>query len=128
WADYNNDGKLDLVSISSSAGVRLLRNDGNGSFTSVTLTAVSNPLWVNWVDYDGDLDLDLYLATGATGGRVLRYDGGDTFTLVTPSGLGGVDTETAAWADYDGDGDQDVFIGSDSSLICLLYDNNGGGT
>ena len=65
WADYDNDGDLDLF-VANSGASKLFRNDGGESFTDVTAAAgVSDPdsdhrtMGVAWGDFDGDGFLDL---------------------------------------------------------------------
>ena len=68
WADYDNDGDLDIAVCGltgSSVVTKVYRND-NGTFVD-TLAAVAGVMdgWLSWGDYDGDGNLDL-LVTGAT--------------------------------------------------------------
>jgi hypothetical protein len=70
WGDYDGDGDLDLIVMTSGGISSLYRNNGNGSFTRWDSTAgmlgSSNFRGASWGDYDGDGDLDLFAAsTGA---------------------------------------------------------------
>ena len=65
WADYDNDGDLDLF-VANFGASRLFRNEGNDSFTDVTVASgVADPdaehrtMGVAWGDYDRDGFLDL---------------------------------------------------------------------
>ena len=65
WADYDNDGDLDLY-VANFGASKLFRNDGDHSFTDVTAASgVGDPdadyrtMGVAWGDYDGDGFLDL---------------------------------------------------------------------
>ena len=65
WADYDNDGDLDLY-VANFGASKLFRNDGSDSFTDVTAASgVADPdadhrtMGVAWADYDGDGFLDL---------------------------------------------------------------------
>ena len=67
WADYDNDGDLDLF-VSTYGDSRLYRNDGPPEFAFTDMTSyagVSDPdpsyrtTGVSWGDYDGDGLLDL---------------------------------------------------------------------
>src|SRR5205823_8477500 len=118
WGDYDNDGDLDVLIINSVEGdfSQLLRNDGNGVFTSVPTgcfptsagTAASG-------DYDNDGDLDLVISGVRLGGQVAtklyRNDGDGTFTEIN-SGLPPEFAASVSWGDYDHDGNLDLlFVG-----------------
>ena len=125
FADYDNDGRLDLFTANYGVGVknRLFHNDstpGHIRFSEVSAQAgVGAPGWswaATWSDADGDGWQDLYVVRGRypAGEPNLMYrnnhDG--TFTeigretgLNDPNwGLG------AVWADVDGDGRFDLFL------------------
>ena len=64
-ADYDNDGNCDLL-ITQIGGLKLLHNNGDGTFTDVTDTAGLNvsgdhPTSAVWADFDRDGHLDLYV-------------------------------------------------------------------
>ncbi len=116
FADYDQDGDLDLyLTNRSGTANRLYRNDG-GSFAEiaasvgVAATGLSNN--ISWVDYDQDGDLDLYITKdGSQINHMYRNDSPTSFTDVAPAlGLNdGPQGEAIAWGDYDQDGDLDLF-------------------
>lgn len=63
-ADYDNDGNVDLYVTNFGANV-LYRNNGNGTFTDVTVSAgVGDPGWSSsacFLDYNSDGHLDLFV-------------------------------------------------------------------
>lgn len=67
WADYDNDGDLDLF-VANFGASRLFRNDGASSFADVTAEAgVADPdgdhrtMGVAWSDFDSDGYMDLLI-------------------------------------------------------------------
>jgi hypothetical protein len=119
WPDYDGDGDPDLA----FDGVRLLRNNGDGTFTDVSAAAGLAGVPSNggvWADYDNDGDLDLYAtvsswqsADPARHDRLFRNNGDGTFTDVSDEAGAPYDdlpTEAAAWGDYDGDGFVDLYV------------------
>ncbi len=137
WADYDNDGYLDLVKgISNPFGgpTQLYRNTRNGTFANVTTASIGNvgpgAQNVVWGDYDNDGFVDLFMAVGYNApDNVLLHNRGDgTFSrvtgnpMVTATGISG----GASWGDCDNDGRLDLIV-TRTSAGCLLYHNEGGG-
>jgi enediyne biosynthesis protein E4 len=119
-ADYDRDGDLDLFVVNyldydfdqlpvsgkfcsyrgipvacgprglKGAGDTLYRNNGDGSFTDVSMAAgVHDPqgwygLACAWGDYDNDGDADLFVANDTTPNLLYRNNGEGTFTDVAP--------------------------------------------
>jgi hypothetical protein len=121
--DYDNDDDLDLYFVNSGPlnGPRgkatnvLYRNDGDGTFSDVTASALvagaSYGMGVVAADYDNDGDQDLYLTN--LGPNILYRNNGDgTFSDVSRE-AGVADTSwgsSAAFVDYDNDGDLDLYV------------------
>ena len=128
WADYDNDGDLDLYSCSETmreAGVestallfpsRLFRNDGNGQFEDVAQEAgVQNWRYCKgsaWGDYDNDGDSDLYISNFGGENRLYRNNGDATFSDVAAElDIAEPIDSFATWFwDYDNDGWLDIFV------------------
>jgi Tfp pilus assembly protein PilF len=129
FADYDNNGWLDLFVIGREGRGHLLRNRGDGTFLDVTAKAgvadVRGGRKALFVDLDHDGDLDLLLV--ANGQRtVYRNNLDGTFTEATAVfGLAGAgDARDAVFGDFDGDGRIDVFVTNEHGSDALLH--NGG--
>jgi Tfp pilus assembly protein PilF len=129
FADYDNDGWLDLFVIGGEGRGHLFRNRGDGTFVDVTAKAgvadvrgARKALFVD-LDHDGDLDL---LLVGNGQRTVYRNNLDGTFTEVTASfGLAGSGySRDAVVADFDGDGRIDVFVTNEHGSDALFH--NGG--
>ncbi len=81
WADYNNDGWLDLFVSDFSAANRLYRNNGDGTFTRITDGAlVHDPgasTGSSWGDFDRDGFVDLFVANADSQGNFLYRNQGN---------------------------------------------------
>jgi len=96
FADYDNDGDLDLYCANYGVGAKnvLFANNGDGTFSDVTDAAgVGDKSWSwmgVWSDIDNDGDVDLYVVNG-------RYPVGEPNKLFVNNG-NGTFTEGAAAA------------------------------
>ena len=146
FADYDNDGHMDVAFSGDTTTDILYRNQGDGTFVDVTAAArfkhLTNGKGLAWGDYDNDGFLDLYIprgqaaAHGTLGGTLYRNNGNGTFTDATAAA--GVASTTnnwsAVWGDYDNDGFLDLFVTCAGASALgtgnanLLYHNNGNGT
>ena len=132
WFDYNNDGLLDLYVLSgrymegvtkfskpdgTDATNHLYRNNGDGTFTDVTMQAgvpgKDFGMGATAGDYDNDGREDLYITNYQS--SILYHNNGDgTFTDVTAKA--GVENPRfgvgTAFFDYDRDGSLDLYVGN----------------
>jgi len=134
WADYDNDGDLDLAVSLKSGEIRLYRND-KGVLASVggdlgLPTAGYEFRALDWGDYDGDGWVDLL--AGATApdklSAVFHNLGGKSFVDVAREvglTLPGRSSRQNNWIDYDNDGDLDLYA-TDRMGANKLYRNDGG--
>jgi hypothetical protein len=138
WADYDNDGYVDLFvanyetprswnegGLSRGNPDFLWQNNGDGTFSDVSEQAGLRAFpeqcgrGAAWADYDNDGDTDLYVANYRLDFNFLWQNNGDG-TFENVSG----DTHTAGemisgsfghsigagWADFDNDEDWDLFV------------------
>ena len=138
WADYDNDGYLDLFVANNNENNFLYHNNRDGTFTKITsgriVTDGGSSLGAAWGDYDNDGFLDLFVANANQRNFLYHNNGDGTFGKIT-SGAIVVDVGYswgAAWADYDNDGFLDLFVAngppSGPGQNDFLYHNNGDGT
>ncbi|MCX6258071.1 MAG: FG-GAP-like repeat-containing protein [Bacteroidia bacterium] len=136
WADFDNDGDLDLLITGTGSNGNIstfYRNDGNGVFTAISsnLPGVSNGC-ISLADYDNDNDVDILLSGNYSGTYITylyRNDGNFTFTLENSS-LPGIINGSTAWADFDNDGKPDILISGagTSGPVTKIFRNNGDNT
>ena len=156
WADYDNDGYLDLYIadgvIGDGAANVLYRNNGDGTFTNTAEVAgvadTGNSLGTAWGDYDKDGYIDLHVVNFGQSNVLYRNNGDGTFTdvtLTTGMNLPVTDPFVTFFLDVDNDADLDIFISNSGSFQAfiagqitgtaphdsdrqVLYRNNGDGT
>lgn len=127
-ADFNEDGKRDLV-VLSMTNLNFLIGNGDGTFVPQPPIIIgSSTGWVATDDFNNDGDIDLVVATNSGSGlSVLLGNGDGTFDPATTVNAGGAATFVAT-GDLNDDGNVDlaVILQSDSKVSALL--GNGDGT
>ena len=144
WADYDNDGDMDLFvanfdtmnflyrnllipsNVATFERMNVFDNDERGRFFGGS-----------WGDFDNDGNLDLFVISGDTSakknilyknkgnGTFKKNSGGDIASDISRS-------RSSSWSDFDNDGDLDLFVANefsteDSTGNNFLYENNGNG-
>ena len=138
WADFDNDGRLDLLVSYGGGGnqapEQLWRNLPDGRFVAVqddpVVTAAGFSLGAGWGDYDNDRLPDLYVGNGWNEVGILFHNlGNGRFERNTrpPFDSQAASSSTVAWGDYDNDGDLDLFVGHGTPYTSSLYRNEGTG-
>jgi photosystem II stability/assembly factor-like uncharacterized protein len=139
WADYDNDGDLDLLlpsiwdEVTFTSRTALMRNDGSDGAGGWTFTEIetdfgpSDHVQSAWADHDGDLDLDLLLVhlsplTESGFIRRFRNDGDGVFVGEEILGTLSVEHGEAQWGDADDDGDLDILVAGNIRETDGTYD------
>lgn len=133
-ADYNNDGNLDILVLrggwETALRKSLLRNNGDGTFTDVTVQAgLGEPTTTEfavWVDINNDGFLDLYVGNENEPNQLFLNNGDGTFKDISKSSGTALTllTKAVVAADYDGDGYADLFVSNYRGDSALLHNNH----
>jgi len=141
WADYNNDGRLDLMA--AADGWQGTSNDrrnlvytsvGNWFVRNLDVPFANDRLYshgINWCDFDNDGDRDAYVANYQyQSNNYYRNNGDGSFTKLLKGHMtmDGAYSTGASIGDYDNDGDMDVFVANGyTANYNFLYENTGSG-
>jgi len=118
WADFNNDGHLDLYVGNEDGPSKLFVNDGRGHFRNISFIAgVENNRFakgVVWGDYNNDGFPDLYVSNYQQENRLYVNNKDSTFTDVAPElGVTGPVNSFPTWFwDFNNDGHLDLYVSS----------------
>lgn len=140
WADFDNDGDLDVFLANDFGFNSLFKNEGNFIFTKILNDTVAKTparsFSSAWSDIDNDGDLDLFVTNSfATGTKLVNYfyinDGQGNFTRNNTD----IVAKDSSWSygcafgDYDNDGFEDLSVATcrfnGIDFPDFLYHNNG---
>ena len=127
--DFNGDGKLDVVAVSSgSSDVAVLLGDGAGAFAQPTFYTVgTRPEWVATGDFNHDGKSDIVVVNnGSQSVSVLLSDSAGSFAVTNYAV--GIEPHSVAVGDFNADGNPDLAVTNGySGTVSILAGNAQGG-
>jgi hypothetical protein len=138
-ADINNDGKADLIAITSGSSVVVLLGMGNGHFATPYWVAYSNDIveTLAVADVNGDGKLDV-VTGNAIDEQVAAPGPVADVSVLLGDGMGNFTSDQTYWAssvtgpasiavsDVNGDGRPDIILSGYGSGIDVLMNSGGG--
>ncbi|HUX95876.1 MAG TPA: FG-GAP-like repeat-containing protein [Bacteroidales bacterium] len=140
WADYDNDGDLDILLTGTTNGhysggvTKIYSNNGNNSFTEQTDIILAGISYGNaaWGDFNNDDTLDI-IVTGKNISnqeitKIYLNNGENIFTELENLTIPGISYGKVSCGDYDNDNFLDIMItGKDNSghVIAKIFRNTG---
>jgi hypothetical protein len=140
WIDFDGASKLDIYTNVFPHSNHMYRNNGDNTFTEVSIgTPTDNPCVTEspaWADIDNDGDLDLfesnflhyYDESTPVNNKLYINNNDGTFSELdrsSPIVSDGLGANGSTWGDYDNDGDMDLYVFSVMHTGNYLYRNNG---
>ena len=136
WADFDNDGWLDLfVANQGSQSNYLFHNDSGVTFTPITsgdvVTDVGDSKGCAAADYNNKNGIDLFVANGGVTGEnnfLYANNGDGSFTKITdgPVASDARVSSGGSWGDFNNDGWLDLYVTNRNGSNNVLYKNNMG--
>lgn len=136
YGDIDNDGDLDFYLTDSALrdGNVLYKNNGDGTFTDISLSSGANfksLCWsANFADFNNDGYLDIYVVSSYNGvvdhNRILINNQDLTFTELSDATLQNLQSTSyiSAIGDYNKDGRLDIAVGNGNHEPFMLFQNN----
>jgi hypothetical protein len=128
-ADYDNDGRPDILMGEPLGSSRIFHNQGAGEFTLLedSFPAIYDGAWHD-LDEDGWLDL---LTFGPSGAQAFRNSGTGRFQAFAAAVVGDLGTIShtvvgGSFVDFDNDGNSDLYVGADNANARFLRNLGGG--
>jgi hypothetical protein len=123
-ADFNRDGRTDLLISTSSGFAAVMLGNGDGTFQPPLVTNAAGGAVVG--DFNGDGKPDLVAENAAGAPSVYLGNGDGTFQSPIASGTGGLSGLSFVVGDFNEDGKADLAVAGSSNVAVLL--GNGDGT
>ena len=136
WADYDNDGFLDLLVGNFAPGNFLYHNNRDGTFSRINTAPIAtdpeHTIRCAWADYDNDGLLDFVAFNGSANyleaNALYHNNGGGTFSRMAAGAVGVLasaqgNCHGGTWGDFNHDGLLDLLVVDWSGKV-VLYQNN----